>query len=62
MQRMRAELNRLAQDRDSYKQKYEAMHRAYQQQQQQQQQKNLNGGGGSRQTVQLSDASPNYYL
>lgn len=65
IQRMRLELSRLAQERDSYKQKCEAMHRVNQQhnhqqhqpppsQQQQQQPKN---GTGNR-----TDSSTNYYL
>lgn len=70
MQRLRVELSRVAQERDSYKQKLEAIHRTQQQHQQQQhhhqqqqQQKNMVANTNrSAQQQQIPDGSPNYYL
>ena len=64
---MRLELGRLAQERDSYKQKCDAMHRVGQQSHnanhqhpaaQSQQSKNNN----NRNTSQMADGSTSYYL
>ena len=57
MSRVRAELGRVANDRDNYKHKWEALQRALQQQQQQQQQHAQKAS-----TSRVADASPNYYL
>ena len=63
IQRMRLELSRLAQERDSYKQKCDAVHRSHQHQQQhqpksgQQQQQNRTPNNS-----QMNDGSANYYL
>nr|CAG4638902.1 EOG090X0NUB [Cyclestheria hislopi] len=78
IQRLRAELNRVVQERDTYKQKYEALHRSCQhpqqqqqhqhhsQQQQQQQQQHLQHQQqrpiASSSRATLPDGSPNYYL
>jgi hypothetical protein len=70
IQRMRLELGRVAQERDSYKQKCDAIHRVnqqhgnhqqhqpQQQQQQQQQQSKSNRTAGS----QINDGPTSYYL
>lgn len=68
MQRLRLELNRIAQERDNYKQKWEAMGRSCQQhsqlqQQQQQHQKVINNNNSRTATgAPLTDGSPAYYL
>ena len=59
MSRVRAELGRVANDRDNYKHKWEALQRALQQQQQQQQQQQH---AQKASTSRVADASPNYYL
>ncbi len=66
---MRLELSRVAQERDSYKQKCDAIHRVNQQhnhqhqpQQQQQQQQPKGGGANRAANSQITDGSANYYL
>lgn len=68
IQRMRLELNRLAQERDNYKQKCDAIHRVgphnhgQHQSQQQQQQQQAKSSGNRASNAQINDASVNYYL
>ena len=64
IQRMRLELSRLAQERDSYKQKCDAVHRSHQQQHQQQHQPKSAQQQQNRtpNNSQMNDGSANYYL
>nr|CAH0102632.1 unnamed protein product [Daphnia galeata] len=68
IQRMRLELGRVAQERDSYKQKCDAIHRVNQQQHnhqhqpQQQQQQQSKSGGNRSSSSQINDGPTNYYL
>ena len=64
IQRMRLELSRLAQERDSYKQKCDAVHRSHQQHQQQHQPKSGQQQQQNRtpNNSQMNDGSANYYL
>lgn len=68
IQRMRLELGRVAQERDSYKQKCDAIHRLNQQQQHShphqapQQQQQPKSGSNRTSGTQINDGPSNYYL